>query len=114
MATRRSTRNGEGYLLTKKAMRYFRGHYLPQPGGLARLARFAAAGEEPCRAAAGVRDDGRLRSAAGRGRAYAERLKEEGVPVEYENYPDMVHGFITMGRVRGYRRTRRSPIARQR
>ena len=28
-----------------------------------------------------------------------ERLQKEGVQVEYRNYPDMVHGFITMGRV---------------
>jgi acetyl esterase len=33
------------------------------------------------------------------GRKYAERMKGEGVAVEYKNYPDMVHGFITMGRV---------------
>ena len=31
--------------------------------------------------------------------AYADRLAKEGVAVEYRNYPDMVHGFITMGRV---------------
>ena len=33
------------------------------------------------------------------GRAYAERMKKEGVPVEYREYAGMVHGFITMGRV---------------
>ncbi|ELZ32930.1 Triacylglycerol lipase [Halogeometricum pallidum JCM 14848] len=30
------------------------------------------------------------------GTAYAERLVSEGVPVRYENYEDMVHGFATM------------------
>src|SRR5438105_12138693 len=33
------------------------------------------------------------------GRAYADRLVRDGVNTEYCNYPDMVHGFITMGRV---------------
>jgi len=33
------------------------------------------------------------------GREYAERMQKEGVQVEYKNHPDMVHGFITMGRV---------------
>ena len=33
------------------------------------------------------------------GRAYADRLAREGVTTEYCNYPDMVHVFITMGRV---------------
>ena len=29
----------------------------------------------------------------------AARLEREGVKTEYRDYPDMVHGFITMGRV---------------
>jgi len=33
------------------------------------------------------------------GKAYADRLANEGVQTEYRNYADMVHGFITMGRV---------------
>jgi len=91
--------NGEGYLLTKQAMRYFRGHYLPRPEdwldwraspllatSLAGLppAFVMTAGYDP------LRDEGR---------AYVERLKQEGVPTEYRDYADMVHGFITMGRV---------------
>jgi acetyl esterase len=30
------------------------------------------------------------------GRAYAERLVADGVATRYENYPAMVHGFMTM------------------
>jgi acetyl esterase len=33
------------------------------------------------------------------GREYADRLKREGVEVEYREYPDMIHGFIVMGGV---------------
>ncbi|MEK6243876.1 MAG: alpha/beta hydrolase [Pseudomonadota bacterium] len=91
--------NGEGYLLTKKSMIYFRGHYLPRKEdwldwraspllakSLAKLppAFVMTAGFDP------LRDEGR---------AYAERLKMEGVATEYREYSDMVHGFITMGRV---------------
>jgi acetyl esterase len=91
--------NGEGYLLTKKSMFYFRGHYLPRKEdwldwraspllakSLAKLppAFVMTAGFDP------LRDEGR---------AYAERLKKAGVPTEYREYSDMVHGFITMGRV---------------
>ena len=32
-------------------------------------------------------------------REYAERLKREGVRVEYRDYADMIHGFIVMGGV---------------
>jgi acetyl esterase len=92
-------RNGEGYLLTKKVMHYFRGHYLPEQGdwldwraspllakSLARLpaAYVLTAGFDPL---------------VDEGKEYAERMRKEGVAVEYRNYPDMVHGFITMGRV---------------
>jgi acetyl esterase len=92
-------RNGEGYLLTKKSMLYFRGHYLPKKedwldwraspllaGSLANLppALLMTAGFDPL---------------VDEGKAYADRLAKEGVKVEYRNYADMVHGFITMGRV---------------
>jgi acetyl esterase len=92
-------RNGEGYLLTKRAMRYFRGHYLPRAEdwvdwraspllakSLATLppAFVLTAGYDPM---------------VDEGRAYADRLRREGVKTEYRNHADMVHGFITMGRV---------------
>jgi acetyl esterase len=91
--------NGEGYLLTKQSMRYFRGHYLPRPEdwldwrASPLLAKSLAGLPPACVMTAGydpLRDEGR---------AYAERLKQEGVPTEYREYADMVHGFITMGRV---------------
>jgi acetyl esterase len=92
-------RNGDGYLLTKKSMLYFRGHYLPRGAdwqdwraspllakSLAKLppAYVMTAGYDPL---------------VDEGKAYADRLAKEGVPTVYRNYADMVHGFITMGRV---------------
>lgn len=92
-------RNGEGYLLTKQAMHYFRAHYLPdekdwgdwrasplQARSLAGLppAFVVTAGFDPL---------------VDEGRAYAERLAKEGVEVAYLDYPDMVHGFLLMGGV---------------
>ena len=92
-------RNGEGFLLTKKVMHYFRGHYLPAQSDwldwrasplLAQSLRglppafVITAGFDPL---------------VDEGKAYADRLANEGVRTEYRNYADMVHGFITMGRV---------------
>ena len=92
-------RNGEGYLLTKQAMHYFRGHYLPRAvdwldwraspllaASLANLppACVVTAGYDPL---------------VDEGKAYADRLAREGVKTEYRDYSDMIHGFITMGRV---------------
>jgi acetyl esterase len=80
-------------------MEYFRGHYLPRQEdwldwraspllakSLASLppAHVLTAGYDP------LRDEGE---------AYADRLAKEGVKTEYRCYADMVHGFITMGRV---------------
>jgi len=91
--------NGEGYLLTKKTMTYFRGHYAPREQDwldwrasplLAKShaglppAFVVTAGFDP------LLDDGR---------AYAEKLKMDGIATQYREYSDMVHGFITMGRV---------------
>src|SRR5262245_44531896 len=92
-------RNGEGYLLTEKSMVYFRGHYLPNEKdwldwraspllakSLAKLppAYVITAGFDPL---------------VDEGTEYAERMRKEGVMVEHRNHEDMVHGFITMGRV---------------
>lgn len=92
-------RNAEGYLLTRKVMNYFRGHYLPSEAdwldwraspllatSLAGLpaAHVLTAGYDPL---------------VDEGRAYAERLAAEGVATEYREFPDMVHGFLLMGGV---------------
>jgi acetyl esterase len=91
--------NGEGYLLTKKVMHYFRGHYLPREEdwldwrASPLLAKSLAGLPPACVITAGF--DPLLDE----GRAYAEKLKKDGVPTEYREYSDMVHGFVTMGRV---------------
>jgi acetyl esterase len=92
-------RNGEGYLLTRRHIEYFRGCYLPRKDdwldwraspllakSLAGLpaAFVLTAGFDP------LLDEGR---------AYAERLAREGGEVAYLDYPDMIHGFITFGGV---------------
>ncbi len=93
------TRNGEGYLLTKKAMDYFQAQYLP------RKADFLDWRASPLLAKSLVGLPPAYVITAGydplldEGRAYAERLAKEGVEVAYREYPDMVHGFILFGGV---------------
>jgi len=91
--------NGEGYLLTKKTMIYFRGHYLPRREDwldwrASPLLAQSLAGLPPAFVMTAGFDP-----LLDEGRAYSERLKKDGVSTEYREYSDMVHGFITMGRV---------------
>ena len=91
--------NGEGYLLTRDTIAYFRGHYIQDPAqwtdwraspllhaDLSRLppALVITAGFDP------LRDEGR---------AYADALSAAGTPAQYVCFERQIHGFITMGRV---------------
>ncbi len=92
-------RLGEGYLLTRTLIEWFRGHYIDDPRHYddwraspllaARLdglppALVLVAGHDP------LIDEGL---------AYAGRLAAAGGVVERVEFPGQIHGFITMGRV---------------
>jgi acetyl esterase len=98
MDTATHARFSDGYLLTRNNMLWFRGNYL-NPGDyddwraspiraadLAHLppAHIITAGYDP------LLDEGR---------AYSDRLVAAGVPVLYECFEGMTHGFLTMGGV---------------
>jgi len=89
----------EGYLLTRESMRWFTNHYLKSASdaddwrasplraqSLAGLppALVVTAGFDP------LRDEGA---------AYAARLTDAGVRVDYVSYGGMIHGFMPMGRL---------------
>jgi acetyl esterase/lipase len=87
----------EGYMLTREAILWFTANYL-------RITEDAADWRaSPLR----VRDVAGVAPAyvitAGfdplldEGKAYADRLHEAGVPVVYECFEGMIHGFVTMG-----------------
>lgn len=91
--------NGQGYLLTREAILWYRGNYLPderdwldwraspllapshagQPPGLVLTAGF-----DP------LRDEGRQ---------YAQTLSSAGVAAQYVCFERQIHGFLTMGRL---------------
>jgi acetyl esterase len=88
--------NAEGYMLTKRSMVWFWNHYLADP----------ADGQNPCASPLKAADLSGLPPAMvitaefdplrDEGAAYAERLRQAGVPVVYADYPGMIHGFFGM------------------
>ena len=89
------TENGQGYLLTTKAMDWFAGHYLPpgvdraQPGVSPLFAEHA--GVAPATVITAELDP--LRD---EGEAYAAALGAAGVDVDLRRYDGMIHGFFSM------------------
>ena len=87
-------RNGEGYLLTREAIRYFRRNYLPNES------QWTDWRASPLLAKSHADLPPALVITAGydplldEGRAYAERLN-----AAYREYPDMIHGFVLFGGV---------------
>lgn len=86
----------DGYFLTRSAMEWFTGHYLPSaeekrnPEASPLLARNLK-GLPPAVVITAEFDP--LRD---EGEAYAKRLKDAGVPVTVSRYPGMIHGFVSM------------------
>jgi acetyl esterase len=97
--TRSYEQFADGYMLTRNGMRWFKAHYLDKPedardwrasplrapslAGVA-PALIVTAGHDP------LRDEGA---------AYAERLREADVMVDYVCYGGMLHGFTPMGKL---------------
>jgi acetyl esterase len=88
------TENGQGYLLTKDGMEWFMGHYRPDVEHVrcSPLAAIDLSGLPPAIVVTAEFDP--LRD---EGEAYAEQLREAGVPVAVSRYDGMIHGFFQLG-----------------
>ncbi|HEV3226597.1 MAG TPA: alpha/beta hydrolase [Acidimicrobiales bacterium] len=91
--------NGEGYLLTKESMVWFTGHYLtggtdPKDPRVSPLYTDDLTGVAPALVITAEFDP--LRD---EGEAYAERLKDAGVPVTLRRFDGQIHGFYPLGSI---------------
>ncbi|TLS35335.1 alpha/beta hydrolase [Pseudalkalibacillus caeni] len=85
--------NGEGYMLTAELMAWFREHYFNNEEEMRNpyaspIFYDDVSGLPPATILTAQYDP--LRDV---GKAYAEHLKADGVPVYYKNYEDLIHGF---------------------
>jgi len=91
--------NADGFRLTRSAMQWYWNHYLRSAADAddQRASPLRAASLEglPPAFVATAEYDPLLDE----GRAYADRLRAAGVPVEYREYPGLVHGFAGQGGV---------------
>jgi len=89
----------DGYLLTRESMRWFKNHYLKSASEaedwrVSPLRAMSLAGLQPALVVTAGFDP--LRD---EGAAYAARLTDAGVRVDYVCYGGMIHGFMPMGRL---------------
>lgn len=94
-------RYAKGYMLTETTMRHFIDSYLPPPADrndwrASPILAPSLAGLPPALVIAASHDP-----IVDDCRAYAERLKAEGVPVRYSEYAGLIHGFFAMGKAFG-------------
>lgn len=88
--------NKAGYFLTEADMEWFRSHYFESEIEMGNVYAFPLLAEDlsglpPATIITAGFDP--LRDV---GAAYADRLADADVPVEYHNYNDMIHGFFSM------------------
>jgi len=92
-------RNGNGYMLTAAALRWFYDHYAPDLSQrsdwrASPLLRPSLAGVAPALIISAEHDP-----LVDENEAYAKRLAEDGVATEYVCFPGMIHPFFTLGGV---------------
>lgn len=98
MRTDSHRRYAKGYMLTETTMRHFIDSYLPPPADrdhwrASPILAPSVAGLPPALVITASHDP-----IVDDCRAYAERLKAEGVPVRYSEYQGLIHGFFAMGK----------------
>ena len=99
MNTESYVKNGEGYMLTRKAMEYFAGHYLRGAEDVLDWRASPLLANDHSKLTPAYVITAGFDPLCDEGHAYAEKLLAAGVTVTYECFEGMVHGFIGMGGV---------------
>lgn len=84
----------EGYFLTRDAMAWFKGLYTPDPTDRLNPRCSPLRAESLTGVAPALVTTAGFDPLKDEGVAYVGRLREAGVPVEYIDYPGMIHGYL--------------------
>lgn len=87
----------EGYFLTKNLMTWFQNHYLNGPEDNADWRASPLVAEDVSAMPPALIQTAGFDPLKDEGKAYADRLQNEGVAASYTDYPGMIHGFINLG-----------------
>ena len=91
--------NGEGYLLTKGSMEWFWNHYLRNPNDGENPYASPLRGQRLSNLPPAWVFTAEFDPLRDEGEAYAKRMKDAGVTVEYTEYKGMIHGFFSLGHI---------------
>jgi acetyl esterase len=100
MTSRSLDENGEGYLLTRKGMEWFRSQYVGDPTSAdlrdPRLSPLHASDDVIARVPSATVITAEYDPLRDEGEAYADAMKRAGVEVDAERYDGMIHAFFSM------------------
>ena len=84
-----------GFFLTKEGMEWFRSHYLPKPEDRVDPYASPLLAQDHSNLPPAVVITAEFDPLRDEGEAYAEKLRQAGVPVEVIRYDGMIHGFVS-------------------
>jgi acetyl esterase len=91
--------HGEGYILTRDSMEYYRGHYVRNKEDAKKAYASPLLAEELHGLPPALLITAEIDVLTDEAEAYATRLKESGVPVIYSCYKGMIHPFLSLAGV---------------
>jgi len=93
--------HGEGYILTKDSMEYYRGHYIGHEEELQNPYASPLLAQELSGLPPALVITAEFDVLTDEAEAFANRLKQAGVPVTYTCYEGMIHAFFSLAAVVG-------------